>query len=1856
MIQIKPTNPDYWINSRALLFSENDLDDPNRVAVSLVSGTVIKVHKKGIIDYAFNGDPEKWTLKGYSTKLINPDAHYIYARLNRSDRNALIVFSVKNYDIEGGVVTVVGKDDEGNDITETSDPSADYFYIRIGDLTATDSVENATVDRVLTYDSGLLDTSEGNSKSDPSDMWELVPGVTPLIKAKHWLMDFTLKGFITLIGGLIFKNGNVEKPVKDIKRSIDDNEAVPINDETLPTTAWVESRTDDRYLKKYEPDETQHRIKFFDGIECGEFVEGPLKVLGGSGTQFDGDGYGEMNGLRLREFLEVPELRFNRVDVVSGILWNSVAFGLVETVDEASQRCRLKLEDGERSGLHVNDICMGIFSDFGDGTVEGVFDPETGEVLDPGDDENGLPKMYGFSTSYFTPTAIIQNDPGLFEFEYSLQPGTNVHPKPSMKFAVYGNFMDESRQASAYSTRTYKRYLSKVSTWKIDPDTNIYAQYGDLNNLTIGKYEMSGYGSFQSNVYITGGIFEFTPQQKLELKGEDAYSATLSDYVGIIRMDAEGNLIAGEYAQMNVVTGDENVVTSEYLLQTRVQAFKGTSELAYSEVMSEGCYLLGVSSVGCTVEVLNGVISVTGITSLEHSYVNITVNCEGNATFGMTYQVKVVKDGIAAIYADLSNEMDAVACTPEGLYLYGLPVATTVSMWNGTNRLELDSISLDVPEGVTASADADTGKIEITDVSDSSPRVIPVGIIVQATHAGEVHARSLVFTLNKVVQGDAGALYKLVPSETSVKFRKGELAVSRIVSARALEYNGKEVTEYEALPENMSITVSKDGEDGQPYAYGSDVEVSSANESVAFRLWRNGLLVDVVTVPIMVDGENPVTADLSNEMDAVSCTADGKYLYGLPLETSVSMWSGTDALEIKSVLLDLPSGVTAESDAVTGKVTVTGITDQAAAVLPVGISVSAEYDGMTHTRHLTFTVNKQNQGETGALYKLVPSVTDVKLEQSRKDDIVPVTCGVTWYDGREVSELDTLPDGMSMTYSISNGEEIPCLPKEAVEVSVSLSEVTFRLYKNGILLDVETVPVVIDGSSPVTASIENEMDSIACTADGAYLYGLPVSTVVGMWYGTEQMVLDGISVSAPEGVACTSDSGTGEVTVTEVADSAPKVLPVMISMKATRYGVQYVRNVVLTVNKQTQGEAGALYRLVPSSDVVKVDKQSTDHSYPVRCTVTWYNGKEVTEYDSLPEGMSMTYAVGDGAETTYAYGQEIAVSSSSSKVVFRLYMGTMLLDIETVPVILDGNSAFKSTVFLRSNEEPGTPTGGSYEDPMPVEDGWQDGIPRGEEILWASTRVFSIDGLYPQQDAWSKPSSMTSTSAFLVMYSEVEINPGNPDSSPSNWSESPSTDTWWMATNVMTNGVWSGWKVSQIKGEKGSDGADGADGKDGADGENAKYYIIEAAVGSIGYTMTGGYSPSSFVVREYLINGDTRTSPNTYYIHVYGIKNGKDTHLTYTGSADAYTFNASSWISDNYDAFRFDLRVSSSSSSSLVNTGTTVTVAVAKQGTDGEDGANGADGVMPRYCGKYNSSTTYIYGNGYRDIVVYNGNVFQVASYGLSVIDSPPPTTATSNSKWEVANKFGFVAMDTALIDGANIAGFAFKNNVMLGGTDIDSPTLKLDGVNGEITALAGNIGGFTIGERTLTNTSAGNASSGASIRVYNSSGTRYAYLNGGAESYSAEFRNDSGSAVRIEALGGSSNYGLEILGNGNSRAIQSTGTCVFSTRTSKAEHTYVSGLSVSVQSGLSWTRTSTDNRFAAGNTVDFLILTGNSTLPDASHNKGRIVFVKFNGYTLVGQIVPRHGKNHVTSVSHSDLSAFYISDGIYWYEFLSVD
>ena len=384
----------------------------------------------------------------------------------------------------------------------------------------------------------------------------------------------------------------------------------------------IKQESEGKFIRKDKPDETNYLVEFHDGITTGVYVGGFL----GDGAIIDKDGNAEMTSLKLREFLEVPELRFNRIDVVSGELWNAVAFGLIEEVDEVNQIVKLKLEEGELSGMHLSDFCRGIFHNLTDNEAT------------PGVDGSGFDVMVGFRTSYFTPVEIIDNA----RFKYELKPGSTVHPCKSMKFAVYGNPVDKNRQSSAYHTRTYTRYLREVNTWKIEAK-HISMQLGDLSNLVINGESLAEGSVYLNNVYFGGNIR--TVGELGSLKGQDAYSVTLSTYSAVY------NIADGVYEQADVVSGENKVVTgvsqvvaSQFNVSTQLQVFKGPEQLRFSNIIGSGKYIVTSSGTNCTYVITDGLVAVQEVTE-DKAEIKIEVNCEGIAVYEVVFTIVRVADG-----------------------------------------------------------------------------------------------------------------------------------------------------------------------------------------------------------------------------------------------------------------------------------------------------------------------------------------------------------------------------------------------------------------------------------------------------------------------------------------------------------------------------------------------------------------------------------------------------------------------------------------------------------------------------------------------------------------------------------------------------------------------------------------------------------------------------------------------------------------------------------------------------------------------------------------------------------------------------------------------------------------------------------------------------------------------------------------------------------------------------------------------------------------------------------------------------------------------------------------------------------
>lgn len=481
----------YRISYQGVSMIENALENPNLIQVGVVPGCTIMVapQKSYGIDYLPNGEYRSWTLTGYNTRLNRTEAHYIYARLERGSDDAMVLFSVNDYATDGSI---------GGE-----NPSEDFYYIRIGSITATDSLEAATLDREITLDYGKLSTPEGQTQDTAG--WKELFEVTAddLIRPLKRFTSYIVQGTLSIIGKLVIN----DKQISDVARQGDEGDFLQ-SDESVPTTKLLTGKYLDllrQYLiNKDREDSTKFLLTMMAGIVVGEkgFSEG----LTGFGAKIDKKGYGEMRGLRLWEFLEVPELRYNRVEIFLGIKWRVPGAGIIlsctpDTDSEGNQlttgTCTLKLEEGEFGAVSKDDIALGIFH-FGDER----------DAAEDSDDSKGNFKFSGFATTYFRVTEVSGDNNETFR--YALRPGYTIHPQPQMNFSCYGNFTDEARQSSAYETRTYTRLLWKQNDWEFSVG-NIAMQYGDLTNLNIFGLNMSGYSMYLNSVYFTGTINQVRP-------------------------------------------------------------------------------------------------------------------------------------------------------------------------------------------------------------------------------------------------------------------------------------------------------------------------------------------------------------------------------------------------------------------------------------------------------------------------------------------------------------------------------------------------------------------------------------------------------------------------------------------------------------------------------------------------------------------------------------------------------------------------------------------------------------------------------------------------------------------------------------------------------------------------------------------------------------------------------------------------------------------------------------------------------------------------------------------------------------------------------------------------------------------------------------------------------------------------------------------------------------------------------------------------------------------------------------------------------------------------------------------------
>lgn len=534
MTQATPDN--YWISSDSLYIELNAMDNPDYIQASCVSDAQILVYVTNVISYDAGHNYQRWPILISPTVFSTHSEKYLYAAIPRTTQDgsyAQIVFPSEPIDI-------YGLNAEGKKVG-----SEKYYYIFLQGIISS-SGDNGTIKRVWSQSlsTGVLASDEAISSITKKSEWYDYSTVSELVT---FLKDLTMKAgtiFINLFaktievvsGGAINlaanssinfdTNGHINLGTdssitfkgQGTVTGMANNDTDKRSEDKIVTPAYV----DNKALSRVHADTASGHIGFLDGLSSDElsvmkkgvqFGENFAEGQTGFGGKIDGDGAAQLDSLTLRSFLEVPELRFNRVSIQVGNRWRAPGGGIIDHVvvdcDENgnelySGTAYLHLEEGEIGKVYEDDICQGIWHD-------GINPSEN--AADDYDDSKGNFKFSGFYTAYFRIDRVLSVNGGTNNaFHYSLRNDGEwkmfKHPASMMHFVCYGNFSNADRQQSRYSTLTYERYLTEVNTWEFG-ESNIAAQFGDLSNLSVFGLKMDGYSAYLKNIYMSGTIKQF---------------------------------------------------------------------------------------------------------------------------------------------------------------------------------------------------------------------------------------------------------------------------------------------------------------------------------------------------------------------------------------------------------------------------------------------------------------------------------------------------------------------------------------------------------------------------------------------------------------------------------------------------------------------------------------------------------------------------------------------------------------------------------------------------------------------------------------------------------------------------------------------------------------------------------------------------------------------------------------------------------------------------------------------------------------------------------------------------------------------------------------------------------------------------------------------------------------------------------------------------------------------------------------------------------------------------------------------------------------------------------------------------
>lgn len=1011
-------------------------------------------------------------------------------------------------------------------------------------------------------------------------------------------------------------------------------------------------------LSRVSPDTAQGLITFLKGLVSKDEIkaEKGLQIgadfipdITGTGGKIDKDANAELESLKLRRFLEVPELRYNRISIQVGNRWRAPGGGIIESVTRDTDGegnilntgvVKLHLEEGEIGKVAVGDICMGIFHD---GMTLSNND------ADDFDDSIGNFQFAGFFTTYFKITRVYTQDNPNDTFEYELRPQTNeqrpdyLHPCDMMHFVCYGNFSNPARQDSRYSTLTYERYLYGVNNWEFTRN-NIGAQYGDLSNLSIFGLNMSGYSAYLNNIYMTGRLEEIQLPDNI-VDDLSTYDVDFSDYVDVVTVDDVGNVIGGLYKV-------EDNVPYDYRIHSAITVRKNNTILTIcgaNETVGAGKFKIYAEPVRCTCALSNSTIYITSIENIKdgiagstddanfnynamramtNCYVNLTIDCEGVTSIIKQFPVTIKHMSEPYVGADMDNESSGVSWNTKTQAYVGLPIVFDFAMYHNNEVLNITS---------TTNVSLSTSTTGVT-LSNSTAPTIPAGhtiyynkeIITQTKFAGTANEVTY-----KVARITITAMGKDVPLVTNIDVTC-TATYAGVPYERTLTHTINKSTDtnvYSLLPSTDEVVVSKTGT-MSTNSLTCDVLCDSSDDKHYTVAYANFATHNIVLYyrKFYTDG----TSDENETLYANTAVA---------IDSSVK--------SVKFILYGLTNGTVDRN-----------ITHDWEEV-PV-IANGVDGNGVEYVFWRKATWNGEDSDK--------PSIKDDSATSGYQvDNYTPQ--GRNSSTGSWTGYWTDEPSGVASNYKY----EFYAQRKKVGGVWQAFGDVLlWNQY-------------VIDGSTPYISDLSNENSLVNCNDDGTIPSGTTYEPTTFSIYkgGSLAMSEFNVAIVATNISYTSTTNANGTITITPSGTFTQNETNATIVVTAThKTNPSIVLSETYSINKLFAGDSTVIYSLQPSLSVIHAQPNGT--TMIDQALVVWVKksvGGVTTMLDSIAkiqaENLHLFYTQGEsGTATDFTQSANgistAAICGSAGSTVIYLkdgatYSTANLLDRERIPVVSDGD-------------------------------------------------------------------------------------------------------------------------------------------------------------------------------------------------------------------------------------------------------------------------------------------------------------------------------------------------------------------------------------------------------------------------------------------------------------------------------------------------------------------------------------------------------------------------------------------------------